>query len=155
MLKKLLYRWLKVSVAFFFNLFNIVLGGNLPPFGCVSIIARDQQQRYLVLKRPEGQYAFPGGFMRWQEEPEQTALREGKEETGLHFKIERMVTCYSNPTSHFLNMSTLCIIFEAQVEGGELRSSIEGSPVWLTETQLRAKLVPSQRGVLDDYLGHP
>ncbi|HAH00905.1 MAG TPA: hypothetical protein DCL75_19095, partial [Ktedonobacter sp.] len=74
MVKNLLYRMLKGLVGIFFNILNLLLAGNLPPFGCVSIVIRDQDQAsYLVIERPEGGFVFPGGFMRWGEHSVQTA----------------------------------------------------------------------------------
>lgn len=39
--------------------------------------------RILVLKRKDGFWEFPGGGVDWGETPEQAALRELKEETGI------------------------------------------------------------------------
>jgi len=81
-LKRILYRVLRKSVGFSFNILNVCLVGNLPPQGCISVIVEDQG-RYLLLKRPKGTLVFPGGFMRWREHPSQTAVRECKAETCL------------------------------------------------------------------------
>src|SRR5260370_19202878 len=97
---------LKRAVSVFFNILNLLLVGNLPPFGCVCVIVEDQD-KYLVIERPGGGYALPGGFMRWREHPTQTALRESKEETGLQFRADRIVSCSSTVSDRFMLISTL------------------------------------------------
>ncbi len=38
------YSLLKKLVGIFFNILNILLAGNLPPFGCVCVIVEDQDK---------------------------------------------------------------------------------------------------------------
>ena len=151
MIRQFLYRSLKTWVGIFFNLFNLILAGNLPPFGCVSIIV-EEQGRYLTVQRPEGHYVFPGGFMRWREHPVETALRECEEETGLQVRITGLIGCSSNVSDNIGRMSTLTAIYHAEVVGGTLRSSIEGKPMWLQESDLHDKLFKLQLGILEHYL---
>lgn len=151
MIRQFLYRALKMWVGVFFNLLNVLLVGNLPPLGSVSVIV-EEQGRYLVIQRPEGYFVFPGGFMRWREHPEKTALRECKEETGLQIQIAGLIGCSSNVSDDMTSMSTLSIIFHATVVGGTLRSSIEGKPLWMDEAELPGKLFKKQGGILQNYL---
>ena len=144
------YRALKKSVGIFFNILNVLLKGNLPPFGCVCILV-EQDERYLIVERPEGSLVFPGGFMRWRELSEQTAQREGKEETGLDLRIGDIVGCYTTPSIGFAAMSTITIVHRAEVTGGKLRSSIEGRPYWVDEETLRGRLEKHYFVILDDY----
>src|SRR6266849_6281110 len=95
MMRQFLYRGLKTWVGIFFNLLNFLLAGNLPPLGCVNIVV-EEQGRYLVIQRPQGHIVFPGGFMRWREHPEDTGVRECREETGLQVKITSLIGCSSN-----------------------------------------------------------
>ena len=147
----LLYRLLKRSVSIFFNILNFLLTGNLPPFGSVAVIVQDQG-RYLVVERPEGGLVFPGGFMRWKENPVQTALREAMEETGLELKVNDLIGYSSNVSNRITRMSTLTIIFYAEVVSGELKASIEGRAIWCDEAEFLVKIHPLQRAVLDRYL---
>ncbi len=126
MLKHVFYQVLRKSVGFCFNCLNICLFGNLPPQGCISVIVEDQG-RFLLLKRPNGTLVFPGGFIRWREHPTQTAMREFKEETGLQVTLHHVVACYSNTSKDFGSMSTLILVFCAEVNGGEMRGSVEGT----------------------------
>ena len=151
MVINLLYRLLKRSVSIFFNILNFLLAGNLPPFGSVAVIVQDQG-RYLVVERPEGGLVFPGGFMRWKENPVQTALRECIEETGLELKVNDLIGYSSNVSNRITRMSTLTIIFYAEVVSGELKASIEGPATWCDEAELLVKIHPLQRGVFNRYL---
>jgi ADP-ribose pyrophosphatase YjhB (NUDIX family) len=150
-LYRTLYRVLAKFVAIFFNLFNLLLAGNLPPFGSVCMIVEDNG-RYLVIQRSEGRVAFPSGFMRWREHPTQTVRREGKEETGLDLRAGEVLGYSSVVSSHFLRMSSLTLIYEAEVTGGELRGSVEGKPCWLDEPALREKLDAQSCQMFDRYL---
>ena len=145
------YEAFKYLVAVFFNVLNRLMFGNLPPFGCVGVVV-EEQGRFLVVKRPEGTFVFPGGFMRWRETPEQTAIREGKEETGLDLSIQRLICYRSAPTRHPFYMSTLTLIFQASVIGGTPQSSIEGEPCWLDEETVCNSLDEFYQPALHDYL---
>jgi 8-oxo-dGTP diphosphatase len=144
---------LRKSVGFSFNCLNICLVGNLPPQGCISVIVEDQG-RFLLLKRPNGTLVFPGGFIRWREHPSQTALREFKEETGLQVKLHHVVACYSNISKDCGSMSTLILVFCAEVNGGDMRGSIEGQPCWIEETEILEMVDFRYQYMLDDYLEH-
>ena len=151
MLKNLLYRVFKRLVGVCFNILNLLLAGNLPPFGSVCVVVEDQG-KYLVVERAEGSLVFPGGFMRWRENPVQAARRECEEETGLRVKVNGLIGCSSNIGENFTRMSSLSIIYEAEVAGGELKQSIEGRPCWIDEAELRKRVYKKQRGILDHFL---
>ncbi len=146
----MLYNLLEISVAIFFNIFNIVLKGNLPPFGTVCVLV-EQDGQYLVVEQKDGSVVLPGGFMRWKERSEQTAQREGKEETGLDLRIGDIVACYTTPSIGFTSMSTVTIVHRAEVGDGELRSSIEGRPCWVDEEALRNRSEERYITILNDY----
>ena len=147
----LFYRLLERLAAICFNILNILLAGNLPPFGSICLVV-EEQGRYLVIERPSGFFVFPGGFMRWHEYPTQTAQREGREETGLELCIGDVVNIYPNPSVHIFRMSTLTICYTAKVIGGELQKSVEGQPHWLNEVEIRSRMHSFFRKMLDDYL---
>jgi 8-oxo-dGTP diphosphatase len=150
-LKNLLYQMFKRLVGVCFNILNVLLVGNLPPLGSVCVIVEDQD-KYLVVERRGGKLVFPGGFMRWRENPVQTALRECEEETGLQLKVSGLIGCSSNPSENFTRMSSLTVIYEAEVIGGELKRSIEGKPCWVDESELRKRVYKKQKGILDRFL---
>ena len=136
-----------------FNILNFCLAGNLPPLGGVCVVVEDQG-RYLLLRRPEGSMTFPGGFVRWREHPTRTAQREVMEETGLQVRLYHVVGCYPNVSTRFDHMSTLTLSYCGEVVGGQLRSSIEGEPYWVDESELRGMLESRYGNILDDYLEH-
>jgi 8-oxo-dGTP diphosphatase len=150
-LKNALYRTLKASAGIFFNFLNFLLVGNLPPLGSVTVIVQDQD-KFLIVERPEGGFVFPGGFMRWKEHPTQAALREGMEETGLTLRVNGLIGCASNVSGRLTKMSTLNVIYYAEVVGGALRNSIEGRVSWQEEKDLPEKLIPEQRGIFEHFL---
>jgi 8-oxo-dGTP diphosphatase len=141
----------KRLVGVCFNILNVLLVGNLPPLGSVCVIVENQDQ-YLAVERRGGKLVFPGGFMRWRENPVQTALRECEEETGLHLKVNGLIGCSSNISENFTRMSSLTVIYEAEVIGGELKRSIEGKPCWVDESELRRRVYKKQKGILDRFL---
>ncbi len=150
-MKRMAYDWLKLSVCLFFYLLNKVTGNRLPPFGSACALV-EQDGLYLVVELPRKRVVFPGGFMTWKERPEQTAEREGREETGLALRANELVTVYSTPAPGWRRMSTICFVYTAQVVGGELHKTTEGRPAWLNESDLRQRLTPEYLQMFDDYL---
>lgn len=144
------YPLLKRCVGIFFNALNICIGGNLPPFGCVCVLV-EKQGRFLLIERSKHVYALPGGFVRWREHPAQAAQREAEEETGLRLHIGDMV-CYSSKlSSRFDHMSTLTIVFAAEVLSGDLRCSVEGQPCWVEASELYRWLGSRDPHILAGY----
>jgi ADP-ribose pyrophosphatase YjhB (NUDIX family) len=144
------YSLLKRCVGIFFNVLNVCLAGNLPPFGCVCVIV-EEQGRFLLFKRSKHNYTLPGGFMRWREHPVQAAKREAEEETGLRLRIGDVVCYSSNINTQFDHMNTLTIIFAGEVVGGELRRSVEGQPCWVEEAQAYSRLGPRYQDIFEGY----
>ncbi|MFB6217480.1 MAG: NUDIX domain-containing protein, partial [Candidatus Aenigmatarchaeota archaeon] len=69
-------------------------GGNVEGKIVVCVTRTDDVGKYLLLERSgekpeEGKWTFPSGKVQENEEPEQAALRELEEETGLEGTIER------------------------------------------------------------------
>ncbi len=149
----MLYRLLKNIAAICFNALNILLRGNLPPFACVCVIVKNNGS-YLVIEQSADQYVFPGGFMRWHEQPSETAQRETREETGLELHIDSF-SGYQLYNSHACNqISTLTLIYTAHISGGSLRASSEGRPRWLPEQAIADKLAPIAHELFTIYIAH-
>ena len=136
-----------------FNILNFLLGGNLPPFGCVCMIVEKKGQ-FLLIEQPGGVLAFPGGFMKWRESPEHALIREGKEETGLELRPGKLVGFQPGICQGLHQMSTLTLIYQGEVIGGDLRPSSEGHPLWLSADELSTRLSPYYQSMLEQYNRH-
>jgi 8-oxo-dGTP diphosphatase len=149
-ISKFFYRLLSKSVMLSFSILNLLLGGNLPPLGSVSIVV-ENQGKFLVVQRHKGKYVFPGGFIRWREHPEHAAIRECLEETGIEVEILHFLGYSAYPSDRFGQLGTLSIVFLAKATGGTLRGSIEGPSRWLDEAELPNKIFPQQLSVYNHF----
>lgn len=92
---------------------------------CV-VITKEYSPKVLLIQRGgepyKGCWAFPGGFMDMDETTEQCAIRELKEETGLHIKEVKQIGAYSkvnrDPRGRTISVAYLAVIDKpAQVRG--------------------------------------
>jgi len=84
--------------------------------------------------------------MPW-ETAEQALKREISEETGLRVQ-------HSTPLFEYRNSAEVPVVlavFAVEAEG-ELKDSWEGSPRWLPFADIRPRLLPSQREIVDRLL---
>src|SRR5579863_915773 len=152
-LKKFLYRVLTRLVPICFNFLNVLMAGNLPPLGCVCVIA-EVEGRFVLLKRPGGRMVFPGGFIRWREYPAEAAQREFREETGLEVRLLDTTGAYASRGIRVNRVSSLTITFAGEVVGGTLRGGVEGQPTWLDEFEMRKLLEGHLGSMLEDYFAY-
>lgn len=75
------------------------------PLPATCLVVVDNENRILLVKRSvepkKGFWCLPGGFMELGETPEQAALRELKEETGLAGKIDMLLGVSANPSAQY------------------------------------------------------
>ncbi len=78
--------------------------------------------KILLVKRSidpgKGDWCIPAGFCEWTEHPQQTAIREIKEETGLEIKITGLFDIFmgmDDPRTH-----AVLVLYLANIVGGEL-----------------------------------
>lgn len=76
----------------------------------------------------KGQWALPGGFLKFDETVEEAATREAKEETGLEVEIDKVIGVYSNlkrdPRGHVIS-----IVLKTREVGGVLKSGSDAEDV--------------------------
>ena len=102
----------------------------------------------MVIDRSDGRgLSFPGGFAMPWETAEQTMKREVSEETGLRVKHSTKLFEYRSS----VDVPVALAVFAVEAEG-ELKDSWEGSPRWLPFTDIRSRLLPSQKEIVDRLL---
>ncbi|MBW1956251.1 MAG: NUDIX hydrolase [Deltaproteobacteria bacterium] len=75
------------------------------PIPATCLVVVDDRDRILLVKRSvepmKGYWCLPGGFVELHETPEDGALRELYEETGLSGKITRLLGVTTNPSPQY------------------------------------------------------
>ncbi len=100
-----------------------------------SAIVSDDDGRILLQRRSDsGNWALPGGAMDIGETLAQSAIREVREETGFHVRIDRIVGIYSDPGHVFAYddgevRQEFSICLAATIVGGTLLVSSESTAV--------------------------
>jgi 8-oxo-dGTP diphosphatase len=89
----------------------------------VAFVLRDGNDVLLIKRgvRPgKGRWALPSGFVEADEIPEQTVLRELKEETGINGTLGHLIGVYTEPTRTYGNI--LLIAYEIKYHAGKPRA---------------------------------
>ncbi|MBI5253999.1 MAG: NUDIX hydrolase [Euryarchaeota archaeon] len=98
----------------------------------VDVVIKRADGSIVLVKRAfdpfKGYWALPGGFLKFGNSVEDTAIREAKEETGLDIEIEDVLGVYSDskrdPRGHIIS-----ICLTAREVGGELRAGSDAAEV--------------------------
>jgi ADP-ribose pyrophosphatase YjhB (NUDIX family) len=81
--------------------------------------SREQEDRVVLVRRAiepgYGRWVFPGGYVDRGEPPAAAAIREAREECGLHVRLDRLINVYAYP-----NRAPIIIVYAATALGGEL-----------------------------------
>jgi 8-oxo-dGTP pyrophosphatase MutT (NUDIX family) len=127
----------------------------------VGVIPRDEGGRILLVRdAATGLWQTVGGAMDPGESPEEAALREAREETGLQLELTRLVGAFGGPAFRLTYPNgDVCdyvsILYEARVVGGESRpdgEEVDGLQ-WFAPSELEAlELQPHTRLLLDATL---
>lgn len=107
--------------------------------------------RLLLLKRPEGYWEFPGGSVDFGEEPQDAAIREALEETGLTAKSVSFVTVTSAKYKKGEDdKHSVYIVYRGDTEGSDVILSKEHTEYrWLTKLEAKfMKLALNAESVL-------
>ena len=122
--------------------------------GSYAVCLRDGAVLLARLIGADPRWTLPGGGLDHGEDPRDGAVREVEEETGYRVELRQLLTVESfrwlvdrpsGPVDH----QAICVIYTAEVVGGELRHEVGGSTdvaAWVPLDE-----VPNlQRGVLVD-----
>jgi 8-oxo-dGTP pyrophosphatase MutT (NUDIX family) len=100
----------------------------LTPFVGVKCGIFDKQGRALMMKRADtGEWDMPGGAVDTMESPDETAVRETNEETGLDVRVIDHVGVYYVPPNKVDSHSSVILTYLCDRVGGELTLSHEGT----------------------------
>lgn len=98
-----------------------------------AAVVVEQEGRILLVRRvydPEqGKWSLPAGFVDADEDPQQAAVRECLEETGLHVRILGLMDVIygrEHPRG-----ASIVIVYRAEVDGGSLTAGDDASEVGL------------------------
>lgn len=84
----------------------------------------DERGCVLLQKRGgSGKWGFPGGAIELGETPEEAAIRELKEETGLDVMVESLLGIYCDSDVKYPNgdeAQSICIVYKLKAISGEL-----------------------------------
>ncbi|MEE4356342.1 MAG: NUDIX hydrolase [Desulfococcaceae bacterium] len=84
------------------------------PIPAACVILTNPQNQVLLVKRSvepkKNLWCLPGGFMELGETPQQSAVRELREETGLRGRIERLLGTDSHSSAFYGTVTLICFL---------------------------------------------
>jgi ADP-ribose pyrophosphatase YjhB (NUDIX family) len=137
------------------------VGNDLLLLPSAATLVRDDDGRLLLVRHAElGVWGLPGGAIEPDEQPEQAAVRETEEESGLQVEIVGLLGVFGGPEYRIVYgngdaTAYVPVVYEARVVGGSERpDGVETSEVaWHEPSELASlPLTPLSRAVLDRIL---
>ncbi|WP_405653515.1 NUDIX domain-containing protein [Streptomyces sp. NBC_01386] len=98
-----------------------------------GVVVRDDGRVLVIRRADNGTWEPPGGILELDERPEDGAVREVLEETGIRVSVERLTGVYKNMTRGVVALVFLC----RPVDGVERTSSESTAVEWLTPEEVR------------------
>ena len=125
--KQLTEKLLEGNVRLFCERCSVPIYENPIPATCLVVI--NSMEKVLLVKRSaepkKGFWCLPGGFIELGETPEEAALRELKEETGLSGRIDMLLGATSN---HSLQYDTVLMVgYLVESYSGALKAGDDAS----------------------------
>lgn len=118
------------------------------------------QDKFLLIKRIKppykGLWSLPGGKLEIGEHPQQTIVREIKEETGLDVKFVSFRGIVSEILYNNNQPETQFVIWvcETRAKSDQIKEFGEGKPKWFTKEELiknPKSMIPSDFAMIDEF----
>jgi 8-oxo-dGTP pyrophosphatase MutT (NUDIX family) len=103
------------------------VGHDLLLLPAVTAIVRHRGRILMLKHRDTGFWVFPGGCLEPGERPEEAAIRETREETGLKIAIESLIGVYSGPEFEVRYPNDDRSLYMMAVYGCTARSSLRAT----------------------------
>ncbi|HUV71546.1 MAG TPA: NUDIX domain-containing protein [Clostridia bacterium] len=106
------------------------------PSGARVLVLNEKKQLLIAQRQDLHTWGFPGGRIEKGETPEETVIRETKEETGVRIKVERLLAVYFR--THFLAKGVTFLFLGKKIGGREKREVGETLEVkWVSREKLK------------------
>lgn len=126
------------------------------PIPATCLVVVDSQDRIVLVKRSvepkAGYWCLPGGFIELGESPDDSALRELHEETGLSGNIDQLLGVTSSPSQQYhsvLMVGYLVTSYTGNAVAGDDASAVG----FFRQAELPEIAFESHRGFIDQYYG--
>lgn len=121
------------------------LGQVTPKVGANAAIFDSHGQILLMKRAGSSTWCLPGGAVKLSESPEEAAVREVREETGLAVEVVELVAAYRRTPQPTITHHSIVLTYICDAHDGELQLSPEGDalrywpleevPEWFTDHQ--------------------
>jgi len=123
------------------------------PYPTVDIIIYHADRGIVLVQRrfePLG-WALPGGFVEYGETVEQAAIREGKEETSLVLRLEKLVGVYSDPARDPRQHTISTVFYATSVNPDEIRGGDDAGEARFFKFAELPPLVFDHARIMEDF----